>query len=304
MDFFIPEKLFVARVAVSSESVKGFVVPIIKGISSRKATVVKNTDVKNALPAIELDNTFEAGYSLLTLNTGRYRHSNDEWVILHPLGFEISMPAGNVLELVCSCQINEGVITTPLRWITDGKNLLLVPEHSPQYKKVKTQKEAETFIPLKNVPVGSVVKLKNGSKTRYLGSCYLLPTSAVQYNKQPKDCKAVKRFIFTAPLNMPLKWNTLQLVSATPEILEILEPADGSITSASVMGIINDAKQNTNIYHNYKNSFAAVHSKPFTLADCSLTKRPYEVSDIYSLAGRYNSSRVNLFAVTDRKSVV
>lgn len=123
-------------------------------------------DAKDVIPSEILQNTPQTGFKIVDV-VSRYSTSNKFYRILDPRGFELEISAANLLELMFSSTIENGVIKSECVW---GKqtSAALVPVNSEHYK---------DYLTLKNGPIvltpGQIYKDKKTHEIiRYEGEFY------------------------------------------------------------------------------------------------------------------------------------
>lgn len=126
----------------------------------------ENVDAKDVIPSEILQNTPQTGFKIIDV-VSRYSTSNKFYRILDPRGFELEISAANLLELMFSSTIENGVIKSECVW---GKqtSAALVPVNSEHYK---------DYLTLKNGPIvltpGQIYKDKKTQEIiRYEGEFY------------------------------------------------------------------------------------------------------------------------------------
>jgi hypothetical protein len=231
-------------------------------------------------------NELRGGFKIID-NVSRWSTSNVVWRVLDPLGFEVEIYSGNMMEIVKCAEIKNGEIMTKCIWGREsGKNVLLPESSEPYQSAVEFTKKKDVKIDVKDIHGGDFITLKNNIKYKYLGHFYGL---FVSYEES----------------------NGARVLKTTPKKVYFLEHEHGKITTFASLTIIeaivgvgvvtgyekytNDKLQKEHIYTKNSESIFAVSSDvPKVL---TFFYNPCTYADIKKDM-RY-SYRANSFMVTD-----
>lgn len=118
---------------------------------------------------VYFDNEPSTGFKIVK-EAVRYSTSNVVWRVIDPRGFMVEIYSANFMSIISYCTVVEGEIQGNCIWGRENGKNFLIPEGSPDYKRSKP--EGTKSINLKEVKIGSLVRLKDGTKATYLGKYY------------------------------------------------------------------------------------------------------------------------------------
>lgn len=139
--------------------------------SKRINTVKRYSGGEHGIPDTVLPNTPVCGFKILKNQSGGYNTGSIVWRIEDPRGFQSEIPSGNLNQLLALTTIDHGEILESCVWARDGKDNVLLPTNSEEYKTaVKNTELAMKSVKINSLKIGNIVNLKNGLRNlRYLG---------------------------------------------------------------------------------------------------------------------------------------
>jgi hypothetical protein len=99
----------------------------------------------------------------------------DELFIQDPRGFSVSVGTANVLWLMKTCTVVDGVIQAPCVWArVSGRNILLVVGSQAHDLAIIQTRVANSKVSIKQVRLGDWITLQNGTQGVYMGKFHTL----------------------------------------------------------------------------------------------------------------------------------
>lgn len=303
MQHFIPEKFYVTRQprTTNPDEILGFMVPMHKdGYESRKDTADRWAG-QSAISPIEVDNVPLEGFSL-TANKRRYMNKNVVWRVLHPMGFEFEISSDNFSDFLMEIDMKQGVIQTPMLFIRRKNENYLTYEGSPEHKAAVSQAEIERKVSLKDVNVGDIIKVKDGTQYLYCGAAHSLYLQNPYYRRAKKgeEIKHNTTFDFSNVKSTRShivkqidKQGTISKEYKLESTLKVINILETGRDVPPLTDILDDLRKN--IYNDDYNGAIAYHDKPFKISDLEVTLEPHTLGPYKG----YQSSVNNLIVAYD-----
>lgn len=135
------------------------------------------------IPAVIFDNVPLEGFEISrAIKRTGWNGGNVVWRVLDPRGFELEISSANLAKILAYATIDAGVIKGRCVWGRFGGGNVLMPEGCPEFANVITNAEElnspglskDKKIKASEIPLGAMVKLKNGRECIYYGKWHIL----------------------------------------------------------------------------------------------------------------------------------
>ncbi len=180
-----------------------------------------------------LDNDLLEGFKIAReVRRFGWGSGNVLWRIEDPRGFELEISSANMASVMACTTMIEGVIQGKCKWgwnTVGGSKVVLLPEASEPYQEAieNTRVKQQKTIPIKDVPIGSGVNLKNGVEGVYCGSLHYIKFDYIDeriggYYWKPSTKKT----------HFFIRDDGSIYVMATPQVAEITKIVKGMMSPA------------------------------------------------------------------------
>jgi hypothetical protein len=213
------------------------------------------------------------------------------WRIVDPRGFELEITSGNLARLFQYCDIESGLIKGDCVYGFDkgnGSKVVLLPVKSEIYQdSIKSTEIHEAkSLKIKDIALGDVITLKNGTKGVYLGKQYLVHVSHADTDTKQSRwsdgttdwaiCSAQKHFICTIA-TPEYAIDDAIVVFATPNIINVEKTAH-VLTEREA-----EIFANTKMSKDGKSTVTNLGTELFTKIVCSSFKLPHGTGKFVSV---------------------
>lgn len=220
-------------------------------VAGKRQHVVKVLSAEDANYPITINNELIEGFKIQSTHKrwgGWFSNKTSVWRVLDPRGFELEIYAANLAFIMNSVGILPGgIISGKCKWGRDhtGKNVL-VPEKSDTYQlslDLADKKQTQTFVPLKDVPRGTIVKME-GIECVYRGNTQLLSVIAGNRSSPTRFAKST-RYVFT----VKTQEGENIFFRSSPKIESIIAHIKGFVSPENTAALINKAVLSTDSYY-------------------------------------------------------
>lgn len=184
------------------EIIEGIVLPdgnTKSEINKLKRATSKNSDVR------KYENKPLPGFTLHDVTTKTWSTVEASWVIIDPRGFATKISSKNLMSILRTTGITEGLIQQKCVWVRDdaSSDMKLLPISSEQYKEaIVNTTILDAKVNMSDVDIGDTVVLQNGLIGVYRG------TMNLHTNMQTSIRNGIK------PITMPKR----QVIEITPSV--------------------------------------------------------------------------------------
>lgn len=154
----------------------GFAIPT-DATNFRKRLVTVTNWADKSIPAQVFDNTPQTGFKLSrNIKRGGWYGGNVVWRVEDPRGFELEISSDNLAAVATHSTISNGEIMEPCVWgaTNQGKVVLLPTSSEPYSAAVATTVRRDVKVSLKDIEVGDLVELKDGTRGYWMGALWAL----------------------------------------------------------------------------------------------------------------------------------
>lgn len=138
------------------------------------------------------------GFTILNTASGWYG-SKTFWTVLDPRGYKANISSGNIDSILSCGSISKGLIQDRCVWGYNSGEMVLIPESSSVFKDAQFNTNLlDSKVNLRELAIGSTVKLKSKVDAIYLGSYYTFMMKDIWRPRNIEFSSSTKKRLFFA----------------------------------------------------------------------------------------------------------